>query len=183
MTLLALALAACGTASASGTTTSTTTNPGNNPNVYGGTPSWLPRASNSVHAVKVTSWKNPQLGFEGDTFVAQLPNGTARVTLTGPLVPPFVAPPPPTTTCTFTFTMHAISGHVPLSAGDIEFIDGAGVIHHPAFVGPVPPADAPLGQTLVFRVQAAGVTTGPGAIRWGPNHQTVATWDFTVEVD
>jgi hypothetical protein len=176
--LFILALSACGsiTAQASQTTHS-------NDNTYGGLPSWLPKSTLPVHRIVVATARLPRLGIEGDTFLALLSHGQVRITMSGPAVPPFVAPPPPTTPVTFTFSLNDASGVVPIRASDFETVDGAGQITSTRlFVDPGPPRFAPLRKTITFQITGT-MATGAGSIRWSPEHRPLTTWDFTVEND
>jgi len=175
MTIAVGSLAACG----SGPVRSAA----NPDNTYGALPSWLPKSTIPVNRIVVASARSPKLGIEGDTIKAILPQGQTLITLSGPTVPPFVTPPPPTTTATFTFSMTATTGTVPIRPGDFELVDGQGHFYSPqAFAGPEPPALAPVGRTVSFEITEV-MATGAGSIRWSPDGVPLTTWDFTVEND
>jgi hypothetical protein len=173
--LSAGALTGCGTASAH-------SSPHQN-NTYGAPPSWLPKSTVPVDRIVVARPGDPQLGIEGDTFRAILPHGQTLITVAGPEVPPFVAPPPPTTSATFTISLSHTSGSVPIRPRDFELVDGNRQLFRPqAFSGSHPPAEAPPGRTISFQVTEV-MATGAGSIRWSPDGAAMASWDFTVEND
>ncbi len=152
-------------------------------NTYGPLPAWLPKATVPVNRTLVASAQDPKLGIEGDTFKAVLPHGQTLITLAGPTVPPFVAPPPPTTTATFTISMSRSAGSVPIRPADFELVDGNGRIYYPkAFSGAPPPRVAPEGKTISFHLKEV-MATGAGSVRWSPGGAPTASWDFTVEND
>jgi hypothetical protein len=95
--------------------------------------------------------------------------------VTGPRVPPFVAPPPPAVTATFTITLTGISGSVPVCLGDFTITDQLGRTFVPSLVA---------GEANVaFRVNAV-LAPGEGRIHWRPaGTAPVVTWDFVVEND
>jgi hypothetical protein len=146
-------------------------------------PAWLPKATVPVNRTVVATAEDPKLGIEGDTIKAVLPRGQTLITLAGPTVPAFVAPPPPTTTATFIVTMSHSSGNVPIRPSDFELVDGAGRIYFPKeFSGARPPRDAPEGKTISFHLTEV-MATGAGSVRWSPGGAPTASWDFTVEND
>jgi hypothetical protein len=178
--VVACMLAACGTAAAN---TSRTASTANNDNTYGGLPSWLPKAKVPINRVQVATKKHFVLAEEGDTVQVVLPKGRARITLVGPAVPPFVAPPPPVTTATFTVTVSDASGTVPIQPSDFELVDGAGHFFHPsAFIAPGTSTVAPHGRTVSFRFSEL-MAVGAGSVRWSPDHHPMVIYDFTVEND
>ena len=178
--LAACTLAACGSAAAN---TSQTVGAGNNDNTYGGLPSWLPKSTVPINRVQVASRTHFVLADEGDTVQVILPRGRTRITLVGPTVPPFVAPPPPVTTATFTVTLSDTSGTVPIQPSDFELVDGAGHFFQPsAFLAPGAPMVAPRGRTVSFQFSEV-MATGAGSVRWSPDHHPMVIYDFTVEND
>jgi hypothetical protein len=173
----AASLAGCGNAATSASRSAAADG------TYGALPSWLPTATAPVDRVMTASARDPRLGVEGDSMRAVLAEGTTIVTVVGPSVPPFRAPPPPVTTATFTVTMSRTTGTVPILPRDFQLVDGSGAIHDPsAFAGRVPPRVAPRGATVSFTIKER-MATGAGSIRWSPDGAPVAAWDFTVEND
>ncbi|MBV8464113.1 MAG: hypothetical protein JO368_12510, partial [Acidimicrobiales bacterium] len=175
--VLLLGLAAgCGAAADATQTTS-------NNNTYGGLPSWLPKSSVPINRVQVATVRHSVLADEGDTVRVELPKGQTEITLVGPTVPPFVAPPPPTTLATFTVTLSHTTGTVPIVPTDFALVDGAGQLHFPtAFVGAGTPSTAPRGNSVAFQLQLT-MATGAGSLRWAPGGHTMVVYDFTVEND
>ncbi len=150
---------------------------------YGGLPSWLPQTSPTTNKVLVASPAHPQLGIEGDVVKVALLTGTTWATMTGPQVPPFVAPPPPYTTCTLTIALRSTSGDVPLRAQDFAIIDGNGTRYFPAtFVGGQRSVTVASDVAVSVRVREF-MAIGSGSIRWAPAGHPVVTWEFTVEND
>ena len=146
-----------------------------------------PHWSLEVGRIVQASPAHPRLAIQGDTVSVALDHGRALVTAVGPAVPPprlFVAPA--STPCTFTITLTATSGTVPLNAAALTIVDEQGRIHHPW----VSTAD---GRTLPGRVAPnrpvvltakTVLPVGGGRIDWAPTGSTpVASWDFDVEVD
>ena len=153
---------------------------------YGEIPSWLPKAKVPVGRIVVASAAQPRLAIEGDTVSVRLARGHVLATAVGPAVPPLVLPPPPTTRCTFTVTLAAASGVVPLSAHAFTIVDELGRLHHPVVTrqggGPVPARITP-GRTVTLTVRDV-LPTGGGRLRWTPaGTRPVVSWDFDVEVD
>ena len=73
-----------------------------------------------VDRVVTASAAHPQLAVQGVAVQVQLPTGQVLATVTGPHVPPFVAPPPPTVTATFDVSMAQPAGDIPISAGRLH---------------------------------------------------------------
>ena len=150
---------------------------------YGGLPSWLPRSTLATGQALAASPAHPQLGIEGDLVKVALPTGSTWATMTGPQVPPFVAPPPPYTTATLTITLENTSGVVPLHASDFALIDGNGTVYRPAtFVGGRTSVEVPARSRVRVKVREY-LAIGSGSIRWAPAGRPVMTWEFTVEND
>ena len=150
---------------------------------YGGLPSWLPHSTLPTNRVLAASASHPQMAIEGDVVKVALPTGNTVVTLTGPQVPPFVAPPPPYTTATLTISFKDSSGLVPLRVGAFALIDGNGTIFHPtAFVGGATSVHVPDHSALAVQIREY-MAIGSGSIRWAPARHPVVTWEFTVEND
>ena len=151
---------------------------------YGGLPAFLPKVTVPVDRIVTASAAHPQLAVQGVAVDARLPAGQVQADVTGPAVPPFVAPPPPAVTTTFTVSMRDISGTVPVRVGDFTIRDQTGRLVAPLLVqgeSPPPPA-APDGGTLRFQLTAV-LPVGEGTLRWAPGGQPTVTWDFVVEND
>lgn len=150
---------------------------------YGSIPSWIPVATLPSAAPLAVSAEHPGLGIGGDSMMVSLAHAKVLVTMTGPTVPPFVAPPPPLTTITVTLKFTALQGSVQLNSRDIGLIDGNGVVLRPqSFVGGATNLWVSAGHPQVVQVRAF-MAIGSGSIGWAPNSKIVATWEFTVEND
>ena len=111
---------------------------------YGQIPSWLPKPKVSVGRLVSASAVHPWRASEGDTVAVHLGGGSVLATAVGPAVPSEGRfPVPATSPCTFTLTLHAAVGHVPLRAATFTILDELGRIHHPVVrsaAGGAPPA-------------------------------------------
>ena len=153
---------------------------------YGSLPSFLPKDSIDPDSVLTGTAARPALTTEGDQVKAEFAGGSALVSVVGPEVPgeglPYQAP---STTCTWTVTITAKSGSVPVNAGDFTSIDHLGEIYRPTFVAgqSVPPTVLEPGQSATFELRAI-MTVGEGLMRWAPGGGSiVGSWDFEVEND
>ncbi len=148
---------------------------------YGGLPSWLPTSTVAAHHVVRASAARPQVGVEGDTIEVILAQGSARATVVGPYgTVQGQYPVPETTPCTMVMTLSARRGTVAVRAGDFTFVDEMGNVHHPQ-VTAGSTSTAPPGEEQVSIHDV--LPTGAGQLRWAPNGSTIATWDFSVEID
>jgi hypothetical protein len=152
---------------------------------YGALPTFLPTASLKPDGVLTGTAERPALTIEGDAVRVRTSRGTVLATVAGPEVPgqglPYQGPSP---TCTWTVSLSAASGRIPLSVDDFSSTDHLGTIYHPTVVAgsrPPPTVLAP-GQTVTFRLRAV-MRTGEGLMRWAPERQVLAAWDFVVETD
>jgi hypothetical protein len=153
---------------------------------YGQIPSWIPKATVPVGRIVEASASRPRLAIQGDSVSVRLARGRVLATAVGPAVPPLTLPPPPTTRCTFTVTLAAASGVVPLSAGAFTIVDELGRLHRPLVTrqggGPLPQRVAP-GETVTLTIRDV-LPTGSGRLRWTPEGTLpIVSWDFDVEVD
>jgi hypothetical protein len=154
---------------------------------YGQLPSWLPKARVATGRVLRASAARPRLAIEGDSVAVALRAGSVLATTVGPAVPEDGRfPVPPTSPCSFTVTLTAAKGSVPLSRGAFTILDELGHLHHPhvtaAHGGVLPPRLRP-GQTITLDVSDV-LPTGGGRLRWAPESaRPVASWDFDVEID
>jgi hypothetical protein len=159
-----------------------------NLNTYGGYASYLPKSTlHQQNDMRLTGTATqPALTSEGDGVQVRTPQWSVLMTVSGPEVPGEGLPyQTPETTCTWTVTMSAATGLVPVSAKDFTSIDHLGAVYRPAFVKgqPVPPKFLRPGQRISFELRAVQVV-GEGLMRWAPNgHNIVAKWDFEVEND
>ncbi|MGH9020312.1 MAG: hypothetical protein ACRDV0_04765, partial [Acidimicrobiales bacterium] len=150
---------------------------------YGGLPAWLPTTTAPTGQEVAATPAHPQLAIEGDTVRVDLGATTDLVTVTGPSVPPFVAPPPPLTTATLTVSLRSLSGGLTVRASDFTLVDGNGVVLHPQFfVGGETAATVSPGRPAVVRVREF-MAVGSGSILYAPAGRAIATWEFTVEND
>jgi hypothetical protein len=138
-----------------------------------------------VDRVVTASVGSPQLAVQGIGVEVVLPSGRTLATVTGPQLPPFVAPPPPAVTATFTITLAGVSGSVPVRLTDFTITDQLGRTFVPTLVAGLapPPALAPTGAGLTFRVNAV-MPPGEGRLYWAPvGTRPIVSWDFVVEND
>jgi hypothetical protein len=154
---------------------------------YGQIPAWLPQAAVPVGRTVEASAAHPWLAIEGDTVSVHLAHGRVMATTVGPAVPQEGAfPVPATTRCTFTVTLTAASGAVPVSPRAFTILDELGHLHDPrvtAAGGGSPPARVARGRTVTLTVTAV-LPTGNGRLRWAPAGATpIVSWDFDVEID
>jgi hypothetical protein len=153
---------------------------------YGQLPSWLPRPKVRVGRTTVATAAHPWLAIEGDSVLVRLAHGRVLATAVGPAVPEEGRfPVPATTRCTFTITLTAASGIVPLDARAFTIIDEYGHLHHPrvrvAGGGP-PTQDVAPGRTVSLTATSV-LPTGNGRLSWAPAAMPIVSWDFDVEID
>jgi hypothetical protein len=164
---------------------------------YGVYPSWLRHTKlPPVNTILNASLAHPQLNaIEGNTIEVQLPgNAQAEVTAVGPALPAWVAAAVQAGTLsdgrsvptTFTVTVIARRGTVPLQASAFSILTAAGQILRPEVTGP---AGAPLpatlrsGQHLNLTLRAS-LREGDGSLRWAPTGPRVlSAWLYQLELD
>ena len=177
--LMALGLAACTSTAKSSPRTS-------EPSLgYRPLPSFLPTSAAPVDQVTTASPGHPQLAVQGIAVQVDMPSGQALVTVTGPHVPPFVAPPPQQVTAIFDVSLTHVSGTVPVRLNDSTITDQLGRNFHPTLVlhEAPPPSTVTAGHTLDFQVTAV-MPIGEGRLYWAPTQSTpFVGWDFIVEND
>lgn len=148
-------------------------------------PAYLPKTTQPVDRVVTASAGHSQLAVQGIAVAIELPGGHALATVTGPRVPPFVAPPPPQVTATFAVTFTHVTGTVPVRVADFTITDQLGRSFHPTLVTheQAPPASLTAGRSVTFHVTAV-MPTGEGRIYWTPSgSKPLVGWDFIVEND
>jgi hypothetical protein len=148
-------------------------------------PAFLPGSAAPVDRVVTASAAHPQLAVQGVGVRVALPAGGVLATVTGPHVPPFVAPPPPQVTATFDISLARATGDVPVRLADFTIRDQLGRRFHPGPVAhePAPPGAVPSGRTVTFQLTAA-MPTGEGRLYWSPSGGApIVSWDFVVEND
>jgi hypothetical protein len=162
---------------------------------YGGYPSWL--AHTKLPPVNVTlqaSLSHPQLdAIEGNRIEVQLPGGgRADITAVGPAFPAWVSADAQagklsegrSVPTTFTVTLEALHGTVPLQASAFSILTATGALVRPAVT-------MPAGRTAVLRagqhvslVVQAQLTEGEGSLRWAPaGPRVLSAWLYQVELD
>ena len=97
---------------------------------YRSLPSFLPTASTPVDRVVTATPRSPQLAVQGVGVQVVLPHGRTLATVAGPVVPPFVSPPPPAVTATFTVALGRTTGAVPVRLADFTVTDQLGRTYH-----------------------------------------------------
>ena len=171
MSALSVALCACGSSGG---------------DQYGTTPSFLPASEITADSVLTGTPERPALTSNGDAVLARTARGSVLITVAGPQVPGGGLPvQKESATCTWTVTMSAGHGYVPVSAADFTVVDHLGAVSHPRTVArpSPPPAVLRAGTTLRFQLRTV-MRTGQGLIRWAPGSAHIlASWDFTVETD
>ena len=148
-------------------------------------PTFLPTTATPVDRVVTASAGHPQLAVQGVAVRVDLPHGQVLATVTGPRVPPFVAPPPPAVTATFTITLTQASGTVPIRLSDFSITDQLARTYHPILIAheAAPASSIGPGRTVTFEVDAV-MPTGEGRLHWAPGGGApVVSWDFIVEND
>jgi len=145
---------------------------------YGELPAWLPKPAVPVGRTVEASAAHPWLAVEGDTVSVDLARGRVLATAVGPAVPEEGRfPVPATSPCTFTVTLAAASGVVPLRSTAFTILDELGHLHHPRVT-----AEAS-GRTVVLTLKDV-LPTGNGRLRWAPDGAApIVSWDFDVEID
>ncbi len=164
---------------------------------YGSYPSWLPHTKlPAVNTTLKASLSHPQLdAIEGNTMEVQLPSGAdVDITVVGPSFPTWVSAAAQAGTlsegsavpATFTVTVLARGGAVPLRASAFSILTAAGQLLHPAVSGPggkPAPAALAAGQHLNLTVKAK-LTEGDGSLRWAPTGaRVVSGWLYQLELD
>jgi hypothetical protein len=177
--LLIAAITAC---SSSSDASSHTSEP---PLGFRSPPSFLPTSPTPVDRVVTASAGHAQLAVQGVGVEVDLASGLGLVTVTGPQVPPFIAPPPPNVTATFDISLTHVSGTIPIRLTDFTITDQLGRTFEPTLVSgeSPPPSSVANGATLDFQVNAV-MPTGEGRLYWSPTSATpLVGWDFIVEND
>ncbi len=182
--VLAIVVLAAGLTGCSGShgSASTSSQP---PLGFRSAPAYLPKTTQPVDRVVTASAGHSQLAVQGIAVAVELPSGHALVTVTGPRVPPFVAPPPPQVTATFAIAFTHVTGTVPVRLADFTITDQLGRTFHPTLVAheQAPPAGLAAGHSVTFHVTAV-MPTGEGRIYWTPTgSKPLVGWDFIVEND
>lgn len=176
--VLTIALAACSTA------TKRSAHPSQPPLGFRSLPSFLPTAS-PVDRIVTASPGDPQLAVQGIAVEVDMPSGQVLATVTGPHVPPFVAPPPEQVTAVFDISLNHVSGTVPVRLDDFTITDQLGRTFHPTLVlnETPPPSTLTSGHDLDLQVTAV-MPIGEGRLYWAPTQSSpFVGWDFIVEND
>ena len=176
--VLTLALASCSTTAKAHAQTSQA------PLGFRSPPAFLPTAA-PVDRVVTASPSDPQLAVQGIAVQVDMPSGQVLATITGPHVPPFVAPPPEQVTAVFDISLKHVTGSVPIRLDDFTITDQLGRTFHPTLVlnETPPPSTLTDGHDLNLQVTAV-MPTGEGRLYWAPTQSTpFVGWDFIVEND
>jgi hypothetical protein len=176
--VMSVALASCSSAAKSHDQTSQA------PLGFRSLPSFLPTAA-PVDQVMTASPGHPQLAVQGVAVQVEMPSGQVLATITGPHVPPFVAPPPEQVTAVFDVSLKHVTGSIPVRLDDFTITDQLGRTFHPTLVrGETPPPPTLTdGRDLDLQVTAV-MPTGEGRLHWAPTQNTpFVGWDFIVEND
>ena len=183
----ALAVAAVTLAVALPLAFATSSGDGSKASTYGQIPSWLPTPKVPVGRLVQASAAHPWLAIEGDTVSVHLSHGRLLAKAVGPAVPEEgKSPVPATSPCSFTVTLTAATGVLPVNAAAFTILDELGHLHHPrvrATGGGAPPQRLAPGQTVSLTISAV-LPTGNGQLRWAPEGaRPIVAWDFDVEID
>ncbi len=152
---------------------------------YGALPTFLPTSTLRPDSELTGTAQRPAITTEGDPVRAVIATGSVRATVTGPEVPvEGAASEPDTTTCTWTVTLTAAQGRVPIAVKAFSVLDEDGNESRPRLApgSTAPPAAIHPGQTIRFQLRDV-MSAGEGVIRWAPAGQIVASWDFVAETD
>jgi hypothetical protein len=163
---------------------------------YGGYPSWLPHTKlPPVNDVLQSNTTHPKLfAIEGNTIEVHMAHAAAVITAVGPAFSAAVSgaaqagtlPEGGVVPTTFTVTVIAEHGTVPLRASEFSILTSAGQLIHPALTatgGKPAPAALGAGQhvNLTLSVKLA---EGDGSLRWAPSGERVlAGWLYQLELD
>jgi hypothetical protein len=163
---------------------------------YGTLPSWLPKAKVPVNRVVQASVAHPALSaIEGATVSVNLAHGRVLATAVGPAVPSSVSARvekdddagSETALCTFTITLRAASGVVPINPTTFSLLDERGQLH-PFRISAVGGGGALPSRVLPGRTVTLTIKTtlpeGEGALRWAPDGRNVIVgWVYGLELD
>jgi hypothetical protein len=180
--ILLTGLASCSSHPESQAASSPTSEP---PLGFRSQPSFLPSTGAAVDRVVTASPTQPQLAVQGVAVQVHSPTGHVLATVTGPHVPPFVAPPPDTVAATFDVSMAEPGGDIPIRLSDFTITDQLGRSLHPSLLEheAAPPSALTPGRTTTFQITAV-LPTGEGRIYWSPAPgRPIVGWDFIVEND
>jgi hypothetical protein len=160
--------------------------PSPNAGNYGTLPSWVKRAAAATDRTLIGTVAKPALTVEGENVDARFGSAAAQAMVYGPVVPGEGLPyQPEDTTCTWTVTVRATHGSVPIRVSDFVAQDHLGHLFHPFLLPGTrrPPATVAAGHTVRFKMRTS-MPTGEGLLRWTPGTSgPVAEWDFVVEND
>jgi len=149
---------------------------------------WLTRAAvPAADPVVTATASRPRLAIEGDTVAVRLRSGRAMVTAVGPAVPEEgQSPVPATSPCTFTITLAAVRGSIPLASRDFTFLGEHGARNGARVTlrnGGRLPRRIVAGRPVTLKVSAV-LPVGNGQLRWTPSGaRPTVSWDFDVEID
>ena len=109
------------------------------------------------------------------------------VTAVGPAVPEEgQSPVPATSPCTFTITLAAVHGSIPLASRDFTFLGEHGARNGARVTlrnGGRLPRRIVAGRPVTLKVSAV-LPVGNGQLRWAPSGaRPTVSWDFDVEID
>jgi hypothetical protein len=152
---------------------------------YGALPTFLPTPTLRPDSELTGDAARPAVTTEGDAVHALLETGSARITVTGPVVPiEGAASEPDLTTCTWTVTLTATHGRVPVVVSAFTVLDEEGNQSRPRLApgSTRPPAELRAGRSAHFELRDV-MSAGEGVLRWAPNGRVVASWDFVAETD
>jgi hypothetical protein len=162
---------------------------------YGKIPDWIPQQTQPSDRIVAATGAKPVLAAaEGDTVNAHLRAGSAYVTGVGPSVPNWVQnyahegrwPAGSLAPSTFTFTVAAPKGVVPLKAGAFSILTAQGQIVHPAVTlagGGALPATIKAGKPVNLTLKAS-LPEGEGSLRWAPDgNRVLVGWMYELELD
>jgi hypothetical protein len=151
-------------------------------------PSFLPKSSLHYYGDTLLTGtvSNPAYTSQGDPVEVVTPHWRVRAVVAGPEVPGEGLPVQQAATyCTWTITLSAATGAVPVSLSDFRPLDDLGHSYMLSLLPgeKPPPAELMPGQTLTFQARDYEAI-GEGIMRWAPDgDHIVAKWDFVVEND
>ncbi len=139
-----------------------------------------------VGGIARASAAHPGLAVQGDTVAIALPHGRGLATAVGPAIAPSLSAAATTTPGTFTITLSARSGTLPLRPAAFTIVDQHGRLHQPqvsaAHGGPMPTHVTP-GHPVTLTIEAV-LPVGGGRIVWAPiGSKPIVAWDFAAEIN
>ncbi len=144
-------------------------------------PGWTPDTGRIVQASRA----DPRLAIQGDTVAVADGSGRGRATAIGPAVAQRGLSPTETSVrSTFTVTLAAQSGSLPVNPAAFSIVDEQGQVHQPSVTttdGARVPTQLAAGHSVTLSLTTV-LPVGGGRISWTPQgSRPMVAWDFDVE--